>query len=68
MTQEIHEGVDENFEVAFEKAHDKIQRSAKKDFTTSKVVGFGLQTGGFFDKKLFYVQVIEDVDAPFKTE
>ena len=62
------EGVGTTVEAALAAAHARIPRRPHKDFTTSKVVGWGMQRGGLTDQTWFYVQVEENPDARFRSD
>ncbi|GEC41651.1 hypothetical protein JOH52_006747 [Sinorhizobium meliloti] len=64
---ETFEGVGGTIEEALAAAHRQILPREGRDFTTSRVVDWGMQFGGFVGETLFYVRVVEDRDASFKT-
>lgn len=64
----VFEGVGTTIEAALAAAHARIPTRPHRDFTTSKVVGWGMQRGGLTDQSRFYVQVEEDPDAPFRPD
>jgi len=68
MNSKEYEGVDASLEEALRAAHDQIPLRSGRDFTTSRVVDWGMQFGGFACQTLYYVKVVEDEDAPFKTK
>ncbi|WP_461511645.1 hypothetical protein [Rhizobium mongolense] len=55
-------------EDALRAAHDQIPFRTGHDYTTSRVVDWGMQFGGFVGQTIYYVRVVEDPDAPFKTK
>lgn len=63
-----YEAVGATLEEALRKAHDQIPPRQGRDFAVSKVVTWGMQTGGFVLSRLFYVVVEEDENAPFRTD
>ncbi len=63
-----YEGVADTLEEALRAAHEKIPVRPGHDFTTSRVVDWGMQFGGFIPQVTYYVRVVEDPDAPFKTK
>lgn len=64
----IYEAIGSTLEEAVTKAHDKIPLRAGRDFVVSRIVNWGMQTGGFvFDRK-YYAAVEEDENAPFRTD
>ena len=64
----VYEGVAGSLEGALRKAHDKIPPREGKDFAGPRVIDWGMQRGGFVDARLFWVRIVEDEFAPFKTE
>ena len=64
----VYEGHAESLQKALENAHAQIPVRNDRDFTISKVVEWGMQYGGFTLATLFYVKVIEDETAHFKTD
>ena len=49
-------------------AHGKISFRSGHDYTTSRVVEWGMQFGGFAGETLFYLRIEEDPDAPLRTK
>jgi hypothetical protein len=64
---EVFEGVGNTLEQALAKAHSHIRPRPGRDFAISRVIDWGMQRGGFTDAVVFYVKVVEDKHAPFKT-
>lgn len=64
----IFEGVGKTLEEALKFAHGQIPPSAHKDFAISQVLAWGLQRGGIANQTRFYVKVIEDKNADFKSD
>lgn len=64
----LYEGIGTTIEAALLAAHARIPMRPHRDFTTSKVVGWGMQRGGLTDQSRFYVQVEEDPDARFRSD
>ena len=62
------EAIGDTLEEALEKAHNQIPPSAGRDFAVSRVVDWGMQTGGFVFSRKFYVVIEEDPSAPFRTD
>ncbi len=63
-----YEAIGGTLEEAVTKAHDKIPLRPGRDFVVSRIVNWGMQTGGFvFDRK-YYAVVEEDENAPFRTD
>ena len=65
---EIFEGLGTTLEAALEAAHRQIPPRDGRDFTTSRVLEWGMQYGGFVGEKVIYVKVVEDANADFKTK
>ncbi|PDT21900.1 hypothetical protein [Rhizobium hidalgonense] len=65
---QTYDGVADTLEDALRVAHGKISFRSGHDYTTSRVVDWGMQFGGFAGETLFYVRIEEDPDAPFKTK
>lgn len=65
---EIFEGVGSTVQEALEAAHRQIPPQPHRDFAVSRVLDWGMQMGGFVNEKLFYVRIVEDADAQFKTK
>lgn len=63
-----YEAVGATLEEAVRKAHNQIPPRQGRDFAVSKVVTWGLQTGGFVFSLVFYAVVEEDENAPFRTD
>ncbi|MHC2295835.1 hypothetical protein ACVJBD_000041 [Rhizobium mongolense] len=68
MTDQTYEGLGDTVEDALRAAHDQIPFRTGHDYTTSRVVDWGMQFGGFVGQTIYYVRVVEDPDAPFKTK
>lgn len=64
----VFEGVGSTLEEAAKFAHAQIPLGPHRDFTVSKVVGWGVQLGGIANQTRFYVQVVEDPDASFRSD
>ena len=64
----VFEGVGLTLEEAAASAHARVPIRPHRDFAVSKVVGWGLQRGGITDQTRFYVQVVEDPEAPFRRD
>lgn len=63
-----YEAIGDTLDDAVAKAHDKIPLRAGRDFVVSRIVNWGMQTGGFvFDRK-YYATLEEDENAPFRTD
>jgi hypothetical protein len=65
--RQVFEGVGDTLEEALRNAHDQIPFRAGRDFSTSRTVDWGMQFGGFAGQTVYYVRVVEDPDAAFKT-
>ena len=63
-----YEALGATVEEAVTNAHDQIPSRIGRDFTVSKVVSWGMQTGGFVATRQFYAVIEEDVNAPFRTK
>ena len=63
-----YEGVADTLEDALHAAHEKIPVRPGRDFTTSRVIDWGMQFGGFVPQTIYYVRVVEDPAATFKTK
>jgi hypothetical protein len=63
----MYEGLGDTLEEAVENATSAIPLRNGRDFVVSRVVEWGMQIGGFTLAKTFYVKLIEDENAPFKT-
>jgi hypothetical protein len=61
------EGIGPTLEIAVARAHKKIPARTGKDFCISRVIEWGMQTGGFVPSQEFYAKVEEDEKSPFKT-
>ncbi|TBA52721.1 hypothetical protein [Rhizobium ruizarguesonis] len=66
--KQVFEGVGDTIEEALRAAHDQIPFGAGRDFSTSRIVDWGMQFGGFAGQTLYYVRVVEDPDADFRTK
>lgn len=64
----IYEAIGETLESATAAAHDKIPLRPGRDFTVSRVLGWGMQFGGFTLQRRYIVQLIEDPDASFRPD
>jgi hypothetical protein len=64
---QVYEGLADTLEAALEKATTQIPLQAGRDFVISRVFEWGMQIGGFTLEKKFYVKVVEDPTAAFKT-
>jgi hypothetical protein len=64
----IYEAIGDTLEEALEKAHMQIPLRPGTDYTTSRVVEWGMQYGGFVGKKIIYVKVMADDGGAFKTD
>ena len=62
-----YEGVGDTIEAALDQAHMQIPVPKDSDFTVSRVVDWGMQFGGFTQKRSFYVVVEQDPGAPVRT-
>ena len=62
-----YEGTGPTIDEALREAHMQIPDRDGRDFTVSRVVDWGMQSGGITDVELFYVAVEEDPDAPPRT-
>ncbi|WKA31328.1 hypothetical protein [Bradyrhizobium roseum] len=63
---QVFEGVADSLERAVEIATLKIPPRQGRDFVVARVVSWGMQFGGFAQQKMFFAQVAEDPEAPFK--
>ncbi len=63
---EVYEGIGTSLEEAIRTAHSQIKIRPGRDFTTSRVIDWGMQFGGLTEETVYYVKVIEDETAPFK--
>ena len=68
MSVEVFEGAGASVEEALSAAQSQIPPRQGRDFSTSRVVEWGMQFGGFIPEKLYYVRIVEDPNAPFKTK
>lgn len=64
---EVYEGIGRSLEEALRVAHSQIKFRPGRDFTVSRVIDWGMQFGGFARATVYYVKVIEDETASFKT-
>lgn len=62
------EAIGDTLEEALGKAHDQIPIRTGTDFAVSKVLEWGMQTGGFVFSRKFYVVIEADLNAPFRTD
>lgn len=62
------EAIGDTLEEALTKAHDQIPIRMGTDFAVSRVVEWGMQTGGFVFSRKVYVAIEADLDAPFRTD
>ena len=63
-----YEAIGGTLEEAVAKAHDQIGPRQGRDYAVSRVVTWGMQTGGFVPSRKFYAVVEEDPDADFRTD
>jgi hypothetical protein len=61
-----YEAIGDTLEEALLKAHDEIRPREGFDFTTPRVIDWGLQKGGFTMTRKYYVRVVAEI-ADFKT-
>ena len=61
-----YEGLGDTLERALQAAHDQIPVPQGSDFTTSRVVDWGMQKGGFAMTTKYYVRVVGEI-TDFKT-
>ena len=66
-TATIFYGLGDTLEEAIEVAHRQIPLRHGKDFAISRIVDFGMETGGFVNARKFYARVVEDEHSPFMT-
>jgi hypothetical protein len=63
----IFEAIGDSLEEAISRAHDQIPPTHGKDFAISRVIEWGMERGGFTNQRKYYVRLIEDKHAPWKT-
>ena len=67
MASQTYTGVAATLDAALKTAHGKIPPKPDQDYTTSRVVSWGVQLGGFTEQTRFWVEVAPD-DCPFKPD
>ena len=63
----VYHAIGNTLEEALEKAHRQIPPRSGRDYAISRVIDWGMQTGGFVPSRSFYVRVVEDEHSPFMT-
>lgn len=63
----VYEGLGETIDQAIWRAQLQIPLRSGRDYVTCKVIDWGFQRGGFFDTKMYWIRVIEDPNADFRT-
>ncbi|TMJ04741.1 MAG: hypothetical protein E6G97_04360 [Alphaproteobacteria bacterium] len=64
---QYYEAIGDTLEQAVERAHAQIPPRRERDFAVSRIIEWGMQRGGITGAQVFYVKLIEDETAPFKT-
>ena len=68
MSVPTYTGVAATLEGALQTAHSKIRPIQGKDFTSSKIIAWGMQFGGFAQQARFWVEIVGDESAPFRSD
>ena len=61
-----YEAIGDTLDEALTKAHDAIPPPQGSDFTTSRVVDWGMQFGGWAQTRKYWVRVVQEI-VDFKT-
>ena len=56
----VYEGLGNTLSEAVQNAHNQIETRPGFSIITSKVVNWGIQSGGYIYKEKFYVQIVAD--------